>query len=388
MEATMKKVGLISVSIHNYGSLLQTYAMQKILDQYGIDNDIILFKSDPIKQIYRVLNIPFMTMKLKLYKRKLMTKLMYKEIYEGSKRRDEAFMSFKNDYCRFTKKITDRKELEAYGNKYDAYVLGSDQVWNPANLEMDFYTMNFIPDNKLKIAYAPSFGVSNIPEKQIPKTCAYLERIQYISVREIAGANIVKKLTGRTVPVVCDPTALLTREDWDTLKSDRKYIDGKYIFCYFLGSNPLHRKFANKVKQETGYQIVALQHIDEFVKGDLDFGDVTPYDVGPQDFVNLLSNAEIVLTDSFHGTMFSIYYHKCFFTFNRYAEGKKDSTNSRIASILGMLHLEDRGIQGNENVKNCLSKEVNWDIVQDSLDQFRNKSKTFLTEALKKEKVI
>ena len=384
----MKKVGLISVSIHNYGSLLQTYAMQQILDQYGIDNEIILFKSDPIKQIYRIFNVPFMTMKLKLYKRKLMTRIMYNEIYKGSKKRDQAFMSFKNHYCRFTKKITDRRKLEAYGNKYDAFILGSDQVWNPANLEMDFYTMNFIPENKSKIAYAPSFGVSSIPKNQVAKTRAYLERIQHISVREVAGANIVKSLTGRDVPVVCDPTALLTKEDWDKLKSDRKYVDGKYIFCYFLGSNPLHREFANQVKGETGYQIVALQHLDEFVKGDLDFGDVTPYDVGPEDFVNLLSNAEIVLTDSFHGTMFSIYYHKQFFTFNRYAEGKKDSTNSRIVSILGMLRLESRGIQGNENVKKCLSQEINWNRVQDSLDQFRNKSKTFLMDALKKDKVI
>lgn len=388
MRAIMKKVGLISVSIHNYGSLLQTYAMQQVLDQYGIDNDIILFKSDPVKQIYRVLNVPFMTMKLKLYKRKLITRLMYKEICDGSKERDTAFMSFKNDYCRFTKKITDRKELEDYGKRYDAYILGSDQVWNPANLEMDFYTMNFIPENKSKIAYAPSFGVSSIPKNQISKTQAYLNRIQHISVREVAGANIVKSLTGRDVPVVCDPTALLTREDWDKLKSRRKYVDGKYIFCYFLGSNPLHRKFANQVKSETGYQILALQHIDEFVKGDLDFADVTPYDVGPQDFLNLLSNAEIVLTDSFHGTMFSIYYHKQFFTFNRYADGKKDSTNSRIVSILGMLHLEDRGLQGNENVKICLSKEINWDEVQDSLEKFRVKSKSFLTEALKKENII
>lgn len=388
MEVSMKKIGLISVSIHNYGSLLQTYAMQQILDQYGIDNDIILFKSDPIKQIYRVFNIPFMRMKLKLYKRKLMTMIMYREIYDGSKRRDKAFMSFKNDYCRFTKKITDRKELEDYGKKYDAYVLGSDQVWNPANLEMDFYTMNFIPENKSKIAYAPSFGVSNIPQKQIVKTCSYLQRIQHISVREFAGANIVKRLTGRTVPVVCDPTALLTKEDWDKLKSNRKYLDGKYIFCYFLGNNPLHREFANRVKKETGYQIVALQHIDEFVKGDLSFGDVTPYDVAPQDFINLLSNAEVVLTDSFHGTMFSIYYHKRFFTFKRYAEGEKDSTNSRIASILGMLHLEDRGLQGNENVTEALLREIKWEIVQASLEEFRDKSKTFLTNALKAENVI
>lgn len=384
----MKKVGLISVSIHNYGSLLQTYAMQKVLDSYGIDNEIILFKSDPLKQIYRVLNVPFMTMKLKLYKRKVATRVLYREIYEGSIKRDRAFMAFKTNYCRFTKKITSRSELEEYERKYDAFVLGSDQVWNPANLEMDFYTMNFISEEKAKIAYAPSFGVSIIPKKQKEKTAAYLKRIQHISVREIAGAKIVKELTGREVPVVCDPTALLTRDEWDEIKSNKEYISEKYIFCYFLGANPKHREFANKVKNATGYKIVALQHIDELVRGDFNFGDVTPYDVGPEDFINLLSNAEIVLTDSFHGTMFSIYYHKVFFTFPRYSEEKIDSTNSRITSILRLMQLEDRGLKGTESVELCLEKQVNWDGVQKALDEFRCQSKLYFYNALLQEKIL
>ena len=384
----MKKVGLISVSIHNYGSLLQTYAMQRVLDNYGIDNEIILFKSDPIKQFYRVFNISFLSMKLKLYYRKIITRLFYKDIYLGAANRDRAFMKFKSSYCRFTNKLTSRSDLEVCGNEYDAFVLGSDQVWNPANLEMDFYTMNFVPEIKSKIAYAPSFGVSAIPKKQIEKTRAYLNRIQHISVREVAGAKIVKDLTDRDVSVVCDPTALLAKDEWDKLKSSKKYIDGKYIFCYFLGSNPEHREFAKRVKEETGYQIVALQHIDEFVKTDIHFGDVTPYDVGPEDFVNLLSSAEIVLTDSFHGTMFSIYYHKAFLTFPRYSEGQKDSTNSRISSILSMMNLNNRGIKGTENVGECLARSIDWDAVQKSLEAFRKESLVFFEDALHAEGVI
>lgn len=379
----MKKTGLVSVSIHNYGSLLQTYAMQKTLDNLGIENEIILFKSDPLKQFYRIFNITFMKMKLKLYKRKIITKLFYNDISDGAEIRDHAFMEFKNNYCRFTPKITSREDLNKKGEEYNSFVLGSDQVWNPANLEMDFYTLNFVPEDKTKIAYAPSFGVDEIPKKQIQKTKEYLNRIQYISVREIAGAKIVKKMINRNVPVVCDPTALLTREQWDALKSDKEYTKDKYIFCYFLGTNPKHRGFANSVKEITGYKIVALQHIDEFVKNDLGFGDIVLYDVGPQDFVNLLSSAEIVLTDSFHGTMFSVYYSKIFFTFPRYAEGKKDSTNSRIFSILGLLGLNDRKIEGDEDVKSCLDREINWDIVQNELEAFRSESFAWLLKSLR-----
>lgn len=383
-----KKVGLVSVSIHNYGSLLQTYAMQYALDKIGVDNEIILFKSDPIKQFYRVFNIPFLLMKLKLYQRKIICKLRYPKIYKGTVVRDRAFMDFKKNYCRFTPRTTSREKLNKMGQEYRAVVLGSDQVWNPANLEMDFYTLNFVPEAKTKVAYAPSFGVAKIPEKQIGATRNYLNRIQYISVREVAGAKIVKDLTGREVPVVCDPTALLTCEDWNRIRSDKKYVDGKYIFCYFLGSNPEHRAYAEKVKKQTGYKIVALQHLDEFVKDDLHFGDVTPYDVGPQDFINLLSNAEIILTDSFHGTMFSIYYHKTFFTFSRYLEGKKESTNSRITSILSLMELTDRKLIGTEDVNDYLKREINWDSVQEKLNDFRAKSQEWLLNSLREGGVI
>lgn len=384
----LNKVGLVSVSIHNYGSLLQTYAMQKALDKLNIDNEIILFKSDPFKQFYRVFNLPFLAMKLKLYWRKLSTRLFYKEIYEGAILRDRQFEAFKDNFCRFTKKITSRKELIHTSELYRAFVLGSDQVWNPANLEMNFYTLNFVPKNIVKIAYAPSFGVSVIPKNQIEATANYLNRIQYISCREISGAKIVKELTGRNVPVVCDPTALLTRDEWDKLKSKKKYTKDKYIFCYFLGSNPAHRRFAEEMKHQTGYSIVALQHLDEFVKGDLEFGDITPYDVGPQDFITLLSQAEIVLTDSFHGTMFSIYYHKPFFTFSRYAEGKKDSTNSRVASILKLMDLKDRKLSANEDITECLQRQIDWDNTQKRLEAFREFSWNWLITSLKGGQII
>ena len=106
-------------------------------------------------------------------------------------------------------------------------------------------------------------------------------------------------------------------------------VKGKYILCYFLGNNPLHREFAKRLKEVTGCKIIALTHLDEFVKSDEGYADETPYDIDPADFLNLIRNAEYVCTDSFHCSVFSILYKRQFFTFRRYNRNTKQSTNSR-----------------------------------------------------------
>lgn len=383
----MKKVGIVAVSNHNYGSLLQTYAMQKAIEKLGLDNEIILFRSNPKEQLLRVLNTTFLGIKLKGIKKKVICKLKYPEIAKGFTIRASKFEDFKNRYCNFTQQVTTREELSAMLLNYSGIILGSDQVWHPANLEMNYFTLNFVPEDMTKIAYAPSFGVSSIPEKQLERTKRYLSRINFLSVREKAGQKIIKNLIGMDVPVVCDPTALLTYKDWDSIKGDKPIIQENYIFCYFLGTNPKHREFANQIKKITGLKIVALQHLDEFVKEDLNFADEKPYNISPADFVNLIANATIVLTDSFHGTMFSIYYHKNFFTFSRYSEEKKESTNSRIASVLDRLQLSDRRLSATEDIETSLSKSIDWSKVDYRLKEFRKISLQYLEDAIDKSRL-
>ena len=379
-----KKIGLVAVSNHNYGSQLQTYAMHQALLNLGVDNEIIRYKQNPIKQLKRALNPSFFIMKGKSVVRNVSCKVKYPEISRGLAVRANAFEKFKLSHCKYSPNISERNVLEQYVTGYKAVILGSDQVWHPANLEMDYFTLNFVPNEIPKIAYAPSFGVSEIPRQQKKATKEYLERFNAVSVREKSGAEIIRSLTGKNVQVVCDPTALLTREQWDIVSSVNKYTDDKYIFCYFLGSNRKHREFANKVKKITGYKIIALQHLDELVKDDIYFGDIKPYNVGPEDFVSLIANAEIVLTDSFHGTMFSIYYHKNFFTFSRFLENKKDSTNSRIVSILDTLDLSKRHYTTEEKPESCLRCDINWNEVDDKLAEFRNTSLCYLNEIIQK----
>lgn len=377
----MKKIAIISAINTNYGTLLQAYATQQELKKLGFDSDIFYYTSSPVKQFYRIFNIPFFITKLKAINVRFTAKLKYPDIYKNLEVRESVFADFRKNKLVMTERLYSKTELKEKVKEYDGVVLGSDQVWNPQNLEMDYYTLNFVPEEMPKITYAPSFGVSRVPKRQVQKTKAYLKRIQHISVRELAGSEIVKDITGRDVPVVCDPTALLVQEQWDELKSKKKYVEGRYIFCYFLGNNIKYREFANRVSKELGLPIVAIQHMDEFVASDLTFADVKPYDVDPADFVSLIANAEIVLTDSFHGTMFSIYYHTRFFTFN-YDEGSKNSVNSRIDSIMKLLDIGDRRLLGVESVKECLEKEIDWVVLKNKLDTFREKSEKYLTEAL------
>lgn len=379
-----KKVGLVAVSYYNYGSQLQTFAMQQVLTNLGVENEIIKYKQNPIKQLKRVKNLYFFMMKGKCVARNIECKVKYPDISKGLAVRASAFESFKASHCNFSPFISERNILEQYVLKYKGVILGSDQVWHPANLEMDYFTLNFVPDDIPRIAYAPSFGVSEIPGKQKKATKDYLARFNEISVREKAGAEIVASLIRKNVPIVCDPTTLLTREQWDRVSSQKKFTDEKYIFCYFLGNNKNHRVFANKVKKITGYKIIALQHLDELVKDDIVFGDIKPYDVGPEDFVNLVANAEIVLTDSFHGTMFSIYYHKNFYTFSRFSDSNKGSTNSRVVSILDTLGLCNRHYTTKENPESCVRCNIEWKEVDRRLSEFRCESLSYLREAINK----
>ena len=166
------------------------------------------------------------------------------------------------------------------------------------------------------------------------------------------------------------------------IQKEEPFVKDKYIFCYFLGNNQKHREFAKKIKELTGYKIVALQHLDEYVKEDVGFADIAPYNVGPGEFLNLIRNAEFVCTDSFHGSVFSTLYRKKFFTFMRFKNTSTMSTNSRITSLLKILGLEDRMLSGDEDAKKCINMEIDFDTVLSNLEEFRKDSLEFLKKSL------
>ena len=384
-----KKVGIVSCYFkHNYGSMLQAYATQKILDDWNIPNETINLEvldkqiAKGKKKYYQsqIVNFSFIKAKLGMVKMKLYCKFANGNLRNNISIRDKKFEEFEKNF-HLSKAYEKMSDICEEGN-YTDILVGSDQLWLPVNIVADYYTLNFVPENVNKVSFATSFGVSQIPEKYKQQYVAFLKRIENLSVREDSGVKLVKDLTGREASLVCDPTLLFNKEEWMSIQKEERLIQDKYIFCYFLGKTVEYRKFAERIKEKTGYKIVSLNHLDEYVKYSDQFADEAPFDVGPSEFLNLVRNAEFVCTDSFHGTVFSLIHHKKFFVFRRYPNQSKVSTNSRLDSLLKIVDLKERLLEGTENVADWMEKEIDYEIVDEKLEKFREESKSFLRGAL------
>ena len=385
-----RKVGIVSCYFkHNYGSMLQAYATQKVLDNMEIPNETINIDenidfANGKKKYYmsQITNIPFIKSKLGMVKLKL-DKKINKNLGNNRQIRDNKYKEFEKNF-KLTKPYKTYKELSAQCANYSDVIVGSDQLWLPVNVVADYYTLNWVPDNVNKVSYATSFGVSTVPDKYKNDYKKFLNRINCLSTREEAGIKLVEQLSDNKATLVCDPTLLLNKEEWMDIQKEEPIIKEKYILCYFLGKNIEHRKFAERLKEKTGCKIVSLNHADEYVKYSDKFCDYAPYDIGPAEWINLIRNAEYVCTDSFHGTVFSLINNTKFFTFERYSnKNSKVSTNSRIYSLLGIVDLKERILSGTENVDDVIKMQINFDNVNEKLDKFRESSKGFLKNSIK-----
>ena len=391
----MKKVAIVSCYFqHNYGSMLQAYATQMALDKLGYENETINisgFNSEikRAKILYFAkasLTSDILLSKAGMAKNVLIKRISRSKYATNSKIRAEKFDSFSKAKFKLSRIYHSKAELgDACPEKYSAVVVGSDQLWLPGNIAADYYTLNFVPKTVNTIAYATSFGQSSLPKDSAEKASVFLKRIRHIGVREESGQKLVKQLTGRSVPVVCDPTLLFTGNEWMSIQVNEPIVKGRYILCYFLGNNPPHREFAKRLKAETGCKIIALTHLDEYVKSDEGYADSTPYDIDPADFLNLIRNAEYVCTDSFHCSVFAILYKRQFFTFRRYNRNTKQSTNSRLDTLFHSTGISGRLLTGNEKIRDCLKIDTNFDLVHKKLQLFREESYNYLKTALQDE---
>lgn len=268
-------------------------------------------------------------------------------------------------------------------NNYSAFIVGSDQLWRTDSVEHGYYTLEWVPDNIRKIAYSTSIGVKEVPWFQIKKNQRFMNRFQYIALREQSACDLVYKLTGKKVPVVLDPTLLFTGEEWMHIQEEKPLSSEKYIFCYLLGNNPDQRTLIKKFQEKTKLKIIALQQLDDYIPSDEGFANEAPYNVGPAEFLNYIRNAEYVCTDSFHCSVFSILYKKKFFTFSRFSETTKQNTNTRIDNLLNLTGLSIRRVNSKMTVDELLNLPYNFTGVDEKLNKLRKSSMDYLTNALK-----
>lgn len=398
-----KKIALVTCYFQkNYGSQLQAYATQMAFDKLGLANETI--KIDGLlpeinKAKYRYFLSKIFdknTVKDKMATvRKVIAKKQNPEYAQNLGVRYKMFEDFANTQFTLSKQYGSKAELGAEADKYAAVVVGSDQLWLPSNISADYYTLNWVPENVCKIALSTSFGISVLTKKYGEIAGKFLNRIDYVSIREVSGQKLIRQWANRDVPVVCDPTIMFTADEWvKALGADgdgKRFADGnKYIFVYFLGNNPWEREGVKRVQQETGLKIVQIAHSDEYVKSDVGFADYTPYNAGPKEFEELIRDAEYVFTDSFHCSVFSMLNGKNFFTFPRYADDGPASTNGRLYSLLSLVKQEHRMVRENDqfDVKAKLAEDVDYTVVHSELDNLRQFTWNWLTNALKKRNIL
>lgn len=367
----MKKIATITFhASYNYGSNLQAYALQeyikKICRNYCLYK-IVNLRIDKQKEIYM---FP--------YERKnivaiIKTLILIKHI-KKLKEKKINFETFINKKLNLTKEYNSMEELNDELFDFDYYISGSDQIWNLRAGDFDWsYFLEFVRKGK-KISYATSFG----PLKQ-KWTIQDMERIKndlkqydFISVREKGSYDNVLKLANIKPNINIDPTLLLTKEEWYKVIDKKKLVNKDYILLYDLKDCKLVFKIAKKLSKKFNIPIIVTKPN----KYDLIYRVEKHYECGPLEFLNLLKNAKIVLTTSFHGAVFSILFNKPFYTI-------ECNNDFRIKTLLEITKLKNRNIN-NDNINDIYENifDVNFEMAEKLIDLEREKSKEYLKNAV------
>jgi hypothetical protein len=387
----MKKIGILTFfKSGNFGGELQAYALQKKLRMLGYDVEVLHQLRPMNKEFILTPSFkPIIQLADKVSKRnrlnnqisKFITILANVLFYRRYNIRRKKFDSFETRQMNLSKKMfTSFDDLYSTKHDYDVFIVGSDQVWNFTNgFSPEPYFLTFVEKNKKKISYAASFGHSQIPVEIQSLYKSWLSALDFISTREIEGEKIVKDLTTKNVTTVLDPTFLLTKEEW---KNNISIIDKprtNYLLIYTLVESPYIFSLARKIAKQKKLKIIRV--ISKSWTHELYFGVKNIYTAGPEEFVSLFMNATFVLTNSFHGTAFSINFNIPFYTIPR----KNKKNNSRITSILKLSNLESRLLYDGDPIPTDFEPSNYFQGVNEILENLRMHSMDFLNKSINTE---
>lgn len=319
----------------NYGTSLQALAGKYIISKFGYSCDFVrpksLVKGRDIR-VGKLVQILCRAIWLGQIKGLLPFIDVYKKKFvEGT---ESKFFEYNHSFLK--PKELNWHEMKDAAKNAVACVAGSDQIWISVALYVDpIYYLRFAPSYK-RIAFAPSFGREFISEYNKSKIGKWISEIPYLSIRERSGVTLIKELTGRSCIQLIDPTLGVSRDEWiDLLRLKEAKKD--YILTYFLDApSEYAKKKIAEFKEALKCEVVNIP----FVFEDMSFCDRVAC-AGPKEFLELILNAKLVCTDSFHGSAFSINFHTPFFVFERmYGSSSKQSV--RILSLLRKFHLESR----------------------------------------------
>ena len=371
------KIGVITwFTGPNYGTNLQAIALQHYLRKIGFETKIINYEVSPPNVVKRKKNIfsriAYQPKKIAI--RYAMNK--YKDkIIDRNNKLTTAIM----EKCLLTPKIDSVENLIQICNSFDLILCGSDQIWNP-NWYNRFYFADYDEIHTRRASYAASLGVNAIPSSLVSDIQRGLSKFDYVSVRESKAADLLEQININRPDVVVDPTLLLSRTEWDELFGKRNEEKERFVLAFFLNDEQAHLKATKDFATKNSLKLIIIPYVGMTY---LQNADVRA-NVGLEDLLDLIRQAEYIITDSFHITVFSIIYHKQFFTFQRFMENEYTSQNIRVINLLKLTNLMDRLIPyRSTNIEN--HEYIHYGTILSELNSEIEKSKKFLNKVIKKE---
>lgn len=356
-----QKIALTTWFHHqNYGTALQAIALFEVIKSFGYDVDVVDY-------------IPHNTR----YTNEKHTFFSDSERFVDEARTNR-FEQFVEKSFEFTKKCVDDEDFISLNKKYKAFVAGSDQIWSPIVFDSRYY-LDYVSDNRKKISYGSSFGVPIVKNDMVRDRMANLmSQFAHLAAREDAGVRLIQEVAERDAIQVLDPTLLLSYDEWTKIIPPRKSKKkDKYILCYFLGDNQNQWKHVERISKQ--YKL-PVKVIPTFTK-DESYGELQ-HGVGPVELIKLIDSAELVLTDSFHGSLFAIIYSKPFYAFERFHKDDPVSQNSRLYNILKLLNIKDHLIGYEDQIRSKYDDKIDFIKIHKIIDENRQHSVAYLKDSL------
>lgn len=382
-------IGIITLYDNgNIGASLQAYALNYVIRSLGHECENIRYirkvngKTDSANSFKSRINL----LLSKEGRKKFAAKLWGHIILRGKiKKRNKRIHEFSKEKIPQTiKSYYGVEELENEVFNYDCFICGSDNIWQKKRFDPAFF-LSFVPDDKTKFSYAAGFSANTLKDEEVRKYIPLIERLDAISVREIFGADTLKKYTNRRIYQHVDPTLLLRREEWDEIRNFGCDVPPRYIFCYILGEESEPRGFAKWLSKKKNIPIVSLPHATSIQGKDFKFADYEKYDAGPAEFLNLVANAAYVITDSFHGCIFSSIYHKQFLAFRRFKNSDSSELDLRLEGLFYSLKMKSRiPVGSDEDAYSLLQEAIDYEKVDYEIDQLKDSSMSYLKRMILK----
>lgn len=383
-QSAHKKIGIITFhASHNCGSMLQAYALQSTLTRLGYTNEIINFSNAGSREMYSILP------KIHFCRRGIRGRisLWFKSLgyYSLLKRQSEFYVSFLSQYLHLTEKeYRSDEELKNESFDFTHYITGSDQVWNICCKDADTaYYLDFVIEGK-KIALAVSTGATIL--KNVAKDISIYERLvesfDAISVRERNSVKQFQELSGRNdIELLIDPTLLFTQKDWESqFDLSKPIVQGDYIFYYAFHYSHEVNAIVKQIAQTLHIPVIIIDARAWGVNNCKKDGLTLCEKSGPIAFLNLMKYAKIVLTTSFHGTVFSVIFRRIFWFIDSTMHNECDD---RASTLLDQLGLTDRMIDGKALLQRNFCSRPDYSGIEDRINQLQDKEISFLEKNLK-----